>query len=194
MARVRAVPGPPGVQGLGRPDEDTRGGFTHGGWGQRYNDEVMGQEMAKAMAKPGDMPPGRRTWQDFITAWGRLTDGNPVTTHMNAATKYVVSRTLEGADAWQNSILLRSDAVGACLPGGRAAGGGGDFHQCVAEEGSTHGGPYRPRLGEVPRVHGVEALEAGQVGEVDEAGHDVGGRAAGRREQCVDIAECVPGL
>src|ERR1039458_5607253 len=111
MARVRAVPGPPGVQGLGRPDEDTRGGFTHGGWGQRYNDEVMGQEMAKAMAKPGDMPPGRRTWQDFITAWGRLTDGNPVTTHMNAATKYVVSRTLEGADAWQNSILLRGDAV-----------------------------------------------------------------------------------
>ena len=99
------------VQGLGRPDEDTRGGFTHGGWGQRYNDEVMGREMAKAMAKPGDMLFGRRTWQDFITAWGHLTDGNPVTTHMNAATKYVVSRTLEDADAWQNSILLRGDAV-----------------------------------------------------------------------------------
>jgi dihydrofolate reductase len=101
------------VQGLGRPDEDTRGGFTHGGWGQRHNDEVMGSEMAKAMAKPGDMLFGRRTWQDFITAWGRLTDGNPVTTHMNAATKYVVSRTLEDADAWQNSILLRGDAVDA---------------------------------------------------------------------------------
>jgi len=100
------------VQGLGRPDEDTRGGFTHGGWGRRYNDEVMGREMAKAMAKPGDMLFGRRTWQDFITAWGRLTDGNPVTTRMNAATKYVVSRTLEGADAWQNSILLRGDAAG----------------------------------------------------------------------------------
>ena len=100
------------VQGLGRSDEDTRGGFTHGGCGQRYNDEVMGREMAKAMAKPGDMLFGRRTWQDFITAWGRLTDGNPVTTHMNAATKYVVSRTLEDAGAWQNSILLRGDAVG----------------------------------------------------------------------------------
>ena len=100
------------VQGLGRPDEDTRGGFTHGGWGQRYNDEVMGREMAKAMAKPGDMLFGRRTWQDFITAWGRLTDGNPVTTHMNAATKYVVTRTLEGADAWQNLILVRGDAAG----------------------------------------------------------------------------------
>lgn len=99
------------VQGLGRPDEDTRGGFTHGGWGPRYDDEVMGREMAKAMAKPGDMLFGRRTWQDFITVWGRLTDGNPFTTHMNAATKYVVSRTLEDADAWQNSILLRGDAA-----------------------------------------------------------------------------------
>ena len=100
------------VQGLGRPDEDPRGGFTHGGWGQRYNDEVMGREMAKAMAKPGDMLFGRRTWQDFITTWGRLTDGNPFTTQMNATTKYVVSRTLEGTDAWQNSVLLRGDAVG----------------------------------------------------------------------------------
>jgi len=99
------------VQGLGRPDEDTRGGFTHGGWGQRYNDEVMGREMGKAMSKPGDMLFGRRTWQDFITAWAHSTDGNPVTTRMNAATKYVVSKTLEDADAWQNSILLRGDAV-----------------------------------------------------------------------------------
>lgn len=62
------------VQGLGRPDEDTRGGFTHGGWGQRYNDEVMGREMAKAMTRPGEMLFGRRTWQDFITAWGRRPD------------------------------------------------------------------------------------------------------------------------
>src|SRR5215472_11380235 len=63
------------VQGLGRPDEDTRGGFTHGGWGARYNDEVMGREMAKGMSKPGSMLLGRRTWQDFITAWGSLTEG-----------------------------------------------------------------------------------------------------------------------
>jgi dihydrofolate reductase len=101
------------VQSPGRPDEDTRGGFTHGGWGQRYTDEVMGREMAKGMAKPGDMLFGRRTWQDFITAWARMTDGNPFTTHMNAATKYVVSRTLQDANAWQNSILLRGDAVDA---------------------------------------------------------------------------------
>ncbi len=100
------------VQGLGRADEDTRGGFTHGGWGGKYNDEVMGREMGKGMAKPTDMLFGHRTWNDFITAWGTRTDGNPFTTHMNAATKYVASRTLENADAWQNPILLSGDAAG----------------------------------------------------------------------------------
>ena len=35
------------VQGLGRADEDTRGGFTHGGWGPRYDDEVMSHEMPR---------------------------------------------------------------------------------------------------------------------------------------------------
>jgi dihydrofolate reductase len=99
------------VQGLGRQDEDTSGGFAHGGWGPPYNDEVMSRELAKGMAKPGDMLFGRRTWEDFLTVWGRATDGNPFTTHMNAATKYVVSRTLKDADAWQNSILLRGDAA-----------------------------------------------------------------------------------
>ncbi len=99
------------AQGLGRADEDTRGGFTYSGWGPRFNDDVMGREMAKAMAKPGDMLLGRRTWEDFTTAWGERTDGNPITTQMNAATKYVVSRTLANAEAWQNSILLRGDAV-----------------------------------------------------------------------------------
>ncbi|MFC3964838.1 dihydrofolate reductase family protein [Nocardia jiangsuensis] len=99
------------VQGLGRPDEDTRGGFPHGGWGLRYNDEIMGAEMARGMAEPGDMLFGRRTWEDFHRAWGSATDGNPFSTHLNAATKYVASTALGDADAWQNSILLRGDAV-----------------------------------------------------------------------------------
>ncbi|MFF0494235.1 dihydrofolate reductase family protein [Nocardia sp. NPDC004068] len=99
------------VQGLGRPDEDTRGGFTHGGWRPRYNDDIMGAEMARGMAAPGDMLLGRRTWEDFARVWGRATDGNPFSAHMNAATKYVVSQTLTNVDDWQNSILLRGDAV-----------------------------------------------------------------------------------
>jgi dihydrofolate reductase len=99
------------VQGLGRPDEDTRGGFSHGGWGRRYDDEVLAREMAGAMTEPGDMLLGRRTWQDFSTAWGQRTDGNPFSARMNAVTKYVVSSTLQDADAWQNSVLLRGGAT-----------------------------------------------------------------------------------
>ncbi|WIX79958.1 dihydrofolate reductase family protein [Amycolatopsis carbonis] len=99
------------VQGLGRPDEDTRGGFPHGGWGNRYQDEVLGREMARGMNQPGDMLFGRRTWEDFIGAWAGRDDGNPFTAHLDAATKYVASTTLENADAWQNSILLPGDAV-----------------------------------------------------------------------------------
>ena len=99
------------VQGLGRPDEDTRNGFARGGWGPKYNDEAMGRELAKGMDRPGDMLFGRRTWEDFITAWGCRTDGNPFTRHMNAARKYVVSRTLTDADTWENSVLLRGEAA-----------------------------------------------------------------------------------
>ncbi|SEP18170.1 dihydrofolate reductase family protein [Amycolatopsis saalfeldensis] len=99
------------VQGPGRADEDTRGGFPHGGWGTGYQDEVLAREMGQGMSRPGDMLLGRRTWQDFSTAWGPRDDGNPFTTHLNAATKYVASTTLEDAGAWPNSVLLRGDAT-----------------------------------------------------------------------------------
>ncbi len=99
------------VQGLGRPDEDTRGGFAHGGWGPRYTDDVMLREMGKGMSAPGDMLFGRRTWQDFLGAWAYADDGNPFTTHLNATRKYVVSTTLTDVDAWQNSVLLAGDAA-----------------------------------------------------------------------------------
>lgn len=98
------------VQGLGRPDEDTRGGFAHGGWGNGYQDDVMAREMGKGMSRAGDMLFGRRTWEDFIGAWAGREDGNPFTTHMNGVTKYVASTTLEDAGAWQNSVLLAGDA------------------------------------------------------------------------------------
>ncbi|MCZ0983382.1 dihydrofolate reductase family protein [Streptomyces diastatochromogenes] len=113
------------VQGLGRPDEDTRGGFTHGGWGGQYHDRVMSQEMGRSMARPTDMLFGRRTWEDFIGAWAGRTDGNPFTTYMNAATKYVVSRNLKDVDAWQNSILLSGEAVETVA--GLKAGAGKDL-------------------------------------------------------------------
>ena len=99
------------VQAPARADEDTRGGFTHGGWGQGYHDDVAMQDASAAMGRPGAMLLGRRTWQDFATVWGQATDGNPFSAHMNAARKYVVSRTLDELDAWSNSVVLRGEAT-----------------------------------------------------------------------------------
>lgn len=50
-------------------------------------------------------------------AWAPATDGNPFTTHLNAVTKYVVSRSLGDAGAWQNSVLLRGLDDVAALDG-----------------------------------------------------------------------------
>ena len=64
------------------------------------------------MAAAGDLLFGRRTWQDFHAAWGHSTDGNPFTTLMNGATKYVASRTLKSLD-WSNSKLIEGDVPAA---------------------------------------------------------------------------------
>ncbi|HEU4573210.1 MAG TPA: dihydrofolate reductase family protein [Candidatus Limnocylindrales bacterium] len=98
------------VQGLARPDEDTRGGFVHGGWGPQFQDDVLTREMARGMAEPGDMLLGRRTWEDFARVWGGRTD-NPYSDRMNATTKYVASREPLDLTGWPNSILLRGDAA-----------------------------------------------------------------------------------
>src|SRR5260370_39584657 len=39
------------MQAPARPDEDTRGGFAHGGWAIPYNDAVMASVMAERMAQ-----------------------------------------------------------------------------------------------------------------------------------------------
>jgi dihydrofolate reductase len=96
------------IQGPGRPDEDTRGGFDRGGWALPYNDEVMAQRMGEGMASSGAMLFGRRTYEDFYGYWPRQTD-NPFTPYLNQATKYVVSSTLSEPLPWQNSILLPGD-------------------------------------------------------------------------------------
>ena len=131
------------VQGLGRADEDTRGGFTHGGWGHRFHDDVIAREMGAGMARPGDMLLGRRTWQDFAQVWGRATDGNPYSAHMNSTTKYVVSQTLDDVDGWQSSVLLRGvEGVRVLLadPGPRPV----DHRQRVPGTGAARGRADRP--------------------------------------------------
>jgi dihydrofolate reductase len=100
------------MQAPGREDEDPRGGFTHGGWAGPYADEVMGRAMGEGMAHSGAILLGRRTYLDFYSVWPKRKD-NPYTGVLNAAQKYVASRTLEAPLPWENSTLLKGDAADA---------------------------------------------------------------------------------
>jgi dihydrofolate reductase len=99
------------MQAPGRPDEDPRGGFGHGGWATPYADAIMGAEMTKGMARPGVMLLGRRTYEALAAHWPHQTDGNPFTEKLNKVQKYVVSSTLTEPLPWVNSTLLRGGTV-----------------------------------------------------------------------------------
>ena len=100
------------MQAPGRPDEDTRGGFAHGGWAAPYNDPVMASVAAEDIADTGALLLGRRTYEDFYSFWPHQTD-NPFTEVLNNTLKYVASTTLTEPLPWSNSRLLEGDAAAA---------------------------------------------------------------------------------
>jgi dihydrofolate reductase len=101
------------MQAPGRPDEDRRGGFEHGGWAQPYMDAVMAEEMGKGMTQAPALLFGRRTYEDFASFWPNQPEPNPFTAVLNNAQKFVASTTLEEPLPWINSTLLKSDAAEA---------------------------------------------------------------------------------
>jgi dihydrofolate reductase len=103
------------VQAPGGPEEDTDGGFAHGGWSMPYFDpEVMGAMIGEGMSTAEGLLFGRRTWQGMAAAWPDRA-GDPYADQMNALKKYVASRTLKQDDlTWNNTTLLApDDAIGA---------------------------------------------------------------------------------
>jgi dihydrofolate reductase len=100
------------MQAPGRPDEDVRGDFAHGGWAMSYNDQVKGRAMGEGMAGGGALLFGRRTYEDFYGVWPNQKD-NPFTEVLNNARKYVASTTLREPLPWSNSTLLDGDAADA---------------------------------------------------------------------------------
>jgi dihydrofolate reductase len=93
--------------------EDTRGGFTRGGWALPFNDEVKAREMGQGMAEGGEMLFGRRTYEHMFKAWHGRNDGNPFTPFLDRVQKFVVSNTLKTPLPWPNSTLLSGDAADA---------------------------------------------------------------------------------
>jgi dihydrofolate reductase len=98
------------VQAPGSPDEDRRGGFTHGGWFALYPDAVLGEVMGHGMAGEGAMLFGRRTYESMQSAWAGTTD-NPFGPVLDAKQKYVVTRDAGWSPTWANTTVLAGDAA-----------------------------------------------------------------------------------
>lgn len=114
------------VQAPGGPEEDTDGGFAHGGWSHPFFDpEVMGGAFDEALDSAAALLFGRRTWHTMAAAWpGRA--GDPFADRMNEIPKYVASRTLSQDDlVWTNSTLLPPDDVIGAVRELRERDGGG---------------------------------------------------------------------
>src|SRR5215469_13848598 len=102
------------MQGLGRDDEDRRGGFVRGGWviplaGTEEMDhinEVYGGATAFLF--------GRQTYQIFARSWGAVPEmmASPVGAALNSRPKYVVSTTLADPQ-WAGTHVLAGDFAAA---------------------------------------------------------------------------------
>jgi dihydrofolate reductase len=100
------------MQAPGRPDEDPRGGFEHGGWAVPNNDDVMAGVMGQGMAAGGPLLLGRRTYEAFYEFWPKQ-ENNPFTEVLDNVQKYVASNSLSEPLPWSNSTLLSGDVPAA---------------------------------------------------------------------------------
>ena len=101
------------IQAPGGPDEDTEGGFAHGGWTLPYWHDDIGAHFFQAMAHADALLLGRKTWEIHGGAFEPMAAGDPFGDTMNNISKYVVSTTLKSASAWRNSTLIRDNVVEA---------------------------------------------------------------------------------
>jgi dihydrofolate reductase len=100
------------MQAPAMPDEDTRGGFTRGGWANPYMDQDMIDYMTSGADQEGCLLLGRLTYQTMAANWPHMPADNPFTERINAMPKYVASTTLAEPLEW-NASLLEGDLVDA---------------------------------------------------------------------------------
>lgn len=113
------------VQAPGGSDEDTDGGFAHGGWSHPFFDpEVIGGAFDEVVAKAEALLFGRRTWQTMAAAWPERA-GDPFADRMNTIPKYVVSGTLGDDElTWANTTRITGGGAVARIRELRETGGG----------------------------------------------------------------------
>jgi dihydrofolate reductase len=99
------------MQAPGRPEEDTRDGFTYGGWSAPNVDEMMMKALGARMGEGNRLLLGRRSYEDILAYWN--TQDSPFKDALNNADKYVASRTLREPLPWPKSTLLHGDVADA---------------------------------------------------------------------------------
>ena len=96
------------IQSPARQDEDTRNGFSHGGWAVAGGDPVMTEWIGPiSSGGAGGMLLGRRSYEGMLSHWNRA--GGPFKDALNAAPKYVASSSASTRLEWPNSTLLHGD-------------------------------------------------------------------------------------
>ena len=101
------------MQAPGGADEDTEGGFVHGGWTWPYWHDDIGAHFMQSIDDCDAFLLGRKTWQIHGGAFEPMEVGDPFGDVMNGMRKYVVSTTLTSTDAWRNSTLISENVVDA---------------------------------------------------------------------------------
>ena len=99
------------IQAPGGANEDTDGGFAHGGWTHPYWHNDIGKHFFEAFSQADALLLGRRTWQIHGGAFEPMKAGDPFGDAMNGIKKYVVSTTLKSTAAWRNSTLINGKVV-----------------------------------------------------------------------------------
>jgi dihydrofolate reductase len=116
------------AQAPGGDEEDTSGGFAHGGWHMRYmEDEVARRWVIGSIIEADGFLLGRRTYEIFAAYWPTAGEEEQIVAEpLNTKPKYVASTTRADPLEWQNSTVLRGDAGEAVAALKREDGG--DLH------------------------------------------------------------------
>ena len=102
------------VQAPGGAEEDTSGGFGHGGWHMRYFDDLSQKWVLASIVEAGGFLLGRRTYEIFAAYWPSAPEEEQVIAEpLNRKPKYVASTTLTEPLEWQNSTVLQGDLADA---------------------------------------------------------------------------------
>jgi dihydrofolate reductase len=99
------------IQAPGAPDEDTDGGFIHGGWTLPYWHDDIGAHFFESMQQTDTLLLGRRTWQSHGDAFDPMAEGDPFGDVMKQVKKVVVSTTLQSTASWRNSTLISRNVL-----------------------------------------------------------------------------------